>query len=77
MVDVTLDVPDLPEPGTGRLISIPEQQSYLLNKPFIRKGRYIEPGRGNEVLISEAFAKPISCNYKILLGQLLMVDGNS
>ena len=57
VVDVTLDIPDLPEPGTGRLISIPEQQISMLNEPFISKGRYIEPGKGNEVLISEAFAK--------------------
>ncbi|WP_019506691.1 ABC transporter permease [Pleurocapsa sp. PCC 7319] len=57
VVDVTLDVPELPEPGTGRLISIPEQQISMLNQPYIRKGRYIESGRGNEVLISEAFAK--------------------
>ena len=57
VVDVTLDVPDLPEPATGRLISIPEQNFPLLNKPFIREGRYIESGRGNEVLISEAFAE--------------------
>ncbi|MGB5713893.1 MAG: FtsX-like permease family protein [Waterburya sp.] len=56
VVDVTLDVPGLPEPGTGRLISIPEQQELMLNEPFIRKGRYLEPGRSNEVLISEAFA---------------------
>ena len=29
----------------------------MLNDIFIRQGRYIEPGRGNEVLISEAFAE--------------------
>lgn len=57
VVDITLDIPDLPEPGTGRLISIPERQTSMLNEPFIRRGRYIEPGRGNEVLISEAFAE--------------------
>ena len=57
VVDVTLDIPNLPEPGTGRLISIPEQQVSMLNEVFIRQGRYIEPGRGNEVLVSEAFAE--------------------
>jgi putative ABC transport system permease protein len=57
VVDVTLDIPNLPEPATGRLISIPEQQVSMLNDIFIRQGRYIEPGRGDEVLISEAFAK--------------------
>ena len=57
VVDVTLDVPGLTEPATGRLISIPEQQISMLNEPFIRKGRYIESGRGDEVLVSEAFAE--------------------
>ena len=56
VVDVTLDVPGLGEPATGRLISIPEQQERMLNDLYIRQGRYIEPGRGNEVLVSEAFA---------------------
>ena len=57
VVDVTLDVPNLPEPATGRLISLPEQQVALLNKPFIRQGRYLESGRGDEILVSEAFAE--------------------
>ncbi|RMF26264.1 MAG: ABC transporter permease [Cyanobacteria bacterium J083] len=57
VVDVTLDVPDLPEPATGRLISIPEEQISILNEPFIRQGRYIEAGKGDEILISEAFAE--------------------
>ena len=54
--EVTLDVPDLPEPAVGRLISIPERQAPMLNDLCIRRGRYIEPGRRDEVLVSEAFA---------------------
>ena len=57
VVDVTLDIPNLPEPATGRLVSIPEQQVSILNDLFIRQGRYIEANRGDEMLISEAFAK--------------------
>ena len=56
-MDVTLDIPNLPEPATGRLVSIPEQRISILNDIFIRQGRYIEANRGDEVLISEAFAK--------------------
>jgi putative ABC transport system permease protein len=56
VVDVTLDVPNLPEPATGRLISIPETRVAMLNDLFIRQGRYIEANRGDEILISEAFA---------------------
>ena len=57
VVDVTLDVPEQQEPVTGRLVSIPLQQTPMLNDLFIRQGRYIEAGRGDEVLVSEAFAK--------------------
>jgi putative ABC transport system permease protein len=56
LVDVTLDVPGLDEPATGRLISIPERRTPMLNDLFLREGRYIEPGQRGEVLISEAFA---------------------
>ena len=54
--DVTLDVPGLDEPATGRLISIPERRVPMPNDLFLREGRYIEPGQRGEVLISEAFA---------------------
>ena len=53
---VTLDVTGLAEPATGRLVSIPERQHAIVNDLYIRHGRYPEPGRTNEVLVSEAFA---------------------
>ena len=56
VMDVTLDVPGLDEPATGRLISIPERRTPMLNDLFLREGRYIEPGQRSEVLVSEAFA---------------------
>ncbi|MBE9101700.1 ABC transporter permease [Vacuolonema iberomarrocanum] len=56
VVDVTLDVPDLDVPATGRIISIPTTPQPMLNDLFIREGRYIEPNRRDEVLVSEAFA---------------------
>jgi len=56
VVDVTLDVPGLDAPATGRIISIPPQPQPMLNDLFIREGRYIEPNHRDEVLISEAFA---------------------
>jgi putative ABC transport system permease protein len=56
VVEVTLDIPGLLEPALGRLISIPERRTPILNDLHIRQGRYVEPGRRNEVLISEAFA---------------------
>ncbi|MGB9464289.1 MAG: FtsX-like permease family protein [Candidatus Acidiferrum sp.] len=56
VVEVNLDIPGLDEPAVGRLISIPETKQAMLNDLFLRKGRYIEPGRQDEVLVSEAFS---------------------
>ena len=58
VVDVTLDLPDMAEPATGRLISIPEYQSHQqLNQLHIRSGRYIAPRSQGEVIVDEAFAE--------------------
>jgi len=56
VVDVSLDVRDLAEPATGRLIGIPIPDRATLNDLFLRRGRYPAPGRSDEVLVSEAFA---------------------
>jgi putative ABC transport system permease protein len=56
VVEVNLDIPGLDEPAVGRLISIPERFAPILNDLFLRQGRYIEPGRPDEVLVSEAFS---------------------
>lgn len=57
VMDVTLALDGVQEPLTGRLISIPERRAPMLNDLYLREGRYIEPGRDDEVLISEAFAE--------------------
>lgn len=56
VMDVTLDVPGLLEPATGRIVSVPEVAPPVLNRLAIRRGRSIEPGRRDEALASEAFA---------------------
>lgn len=56
VVEVNLDVPGLDEPAIGRLISIPERSRPLLNGLYLRRGRYIEAGRPDEVLVSQSFA---------------------
>lgn len=53
---VTLDLPDLPEPAQGRLVSVREDTQAGLNQLFLLRGRALEPGRPNEVVISGAFA---------------------
>jgi len=55
--DVTLDIPEVAEPVIGRMIGLADSGQPRLNRLFLRQGRLIEPGRGNEVLVSEAFAK--------------------
>ena len=56
VMDVNLDVPDLLEPATGRLVSIPVPRRDTLNDLVLRSGRWVEPGRPDEVIVSEAFA---------------------
>jgi putative ABC transport system permease protein len=56
VVDVTLDVPGMKEPATGRLISIPDRPMSGLNAIHLCRGRYVEPGRRGEVLVHESFA---------------------
>jgi len=55
--DVTLDLPGLDEPGTGRLVGIPEQRVPMLNDLHLRQGRWIRPDRPGEVIVSDAFAR--------------------
>lgn len=69
--DVTLDVPGLAEPATGRLISIPERRQPMLNDLHIRSGRYVARGRRNEVLVSEAFAEANHLSVGQTIGAIL------
>jgi putative ABC transport system permease protein len=56
ITDVTLDVPGLDEPATGRLVSIPDYRNTpVLNDLFLKKGRYIERGKPDEVIVSKPF----------------------
>ncbi len=55
VMDVLLDIPGLPEPATGRLISVPRDRRPALNNLHLRRGSWIA-GR-DEALVSEAFAR--------------------
>jgi len=57
VADVTLDVEGLEEPATGRLIAVPDRGRPLLNDVYLRRGRWIDPTRPEEVLASEMFAE--------------------
>jgi putative ABC transport system permease protein len=56
VVDVTLDLPAMAEPASGRLISMTFPRERPLNDVFLRRGRDPQPGRTDEALVSEAFA---------------------
>jgi len=57
VANVTLDIPDLDEPASGLLISLPSRGRPALNDIVIREGRWPEPGRANEVLALEVFTE--------------------
>lgn len=54
---VNLQVDGYDQPVTGQIISIPDGAQPALNRLFLRAGTLPEPGREDQVLISEAFAE--------------------
>ena len=52
---VTLDLPAFEEPASARLVSIPVNRRPLVNDLYLRRGRWIEAGRTDEVIASEGF----------------------
>ncbi len=53
---VNLDVQGFADPVSGHLLSLPDNSHGLLNQVYMRNGRLFEPGRDNEILLSEEFA---------------------
>jgi putative ABC transport system permease protein len=53
--NVTIDLESLDEPATGRLVSIPSDRRPMVNDVFLRRGRWIDRNRPDEVLASEGF----------------------
>lgn len=56
VAEVSLDLPNLTEPAQAKLVSIPARQVKGLNDLHLVRGRYIDPGRSGEVIVSGAFA---------------------
>jgi len=52
-----LDFPHFPEPVIGQLVSLPDEGPPLLNRPTLRAGRWLDPERVDEVMVSEPFAE--------------------
>lgn len=55
--DVALHVPGLAMSAVGRAVSVPERERSTLDQVHVRRGRWIEPGRSDEVMVSERFAE--------------------
>lgn len=53
---VNLDIPGVDKPAIGQILSVPDTHPPLLNKLYLRRGRFLTPGRDDEVLASEKFA---------------------
>lgn len=54
---VTLPIPELPEPGVGTVISLPDLGQPPLNGLHLVAGRLPETGRAGEVVLIESFAE--------------------
>lgn len=56
-MQAVLDVDGFAEPLMGRLVSLPEGRQPDLNRLVLRRGRLVEPGRPDEVVINDEFAQ--------------------
>ncbi|HEX6127299.1 MAG TPA: FtsX-like permease family protein, partial [Pyrinomonadaceae bacterium] len=57
VADISLNLPNLPEPAQAKLVSVPSRQTDRLNDLHLIRGRYIDSGRQGEIMISGAFAE--------------------
>ncbi|NYG50531.1 putative ABC transport system permease protein [Bradyrhizobium sp. IAR9] len=52
-----LDIPGFSEPASARFVSLPDNGEPHLNRLNVRSGRLPEPGRAEEVVVNEPFAR--------------------
>jgi len=50
-------MPDMPRPATGTVVGLPEHGRAPLNDVYLETGRFPDPGRADEAVVLEAFAK--------------------
>ncbi|MBL4808887.1 MAG: ABC transporter permease [Phycisphaerales bacterium] len=53
---ITLDMPDLREPASGQIISLPPNPREGLNLLYLRAGRFPSGTRSREIMVSQRFA---------------------
>jgi putative ABC transport system permease protein len=54
--DVTLDLPDLPEPASGRVVSLPDLRRPVIGDVHLARGRWFEGDGTRQVIVAKAFA---------------------
>lgn len=58
VAEVVLDIPGMDQPARGRLVSVPDSGARPeLNDLHLRRGRWLDPGRPEEVMANEAFVE--------------------
>jgi putative ABC transport system permease protein len=64
---ITLQMENMSEPATGKLISLPDGRKPLLNNLYLRSGRMLYPNEDNAILVDESFflAHQLSLGDKI------------
>ena len=60
---VTLQLEDMIEPASGKIISLPDGKEPLLNKLYLKSGRMLFPNEENAILADESFF--IAHQYKL------------
>ena len=57
VADVTLIVEGMTEQAVGRFVSVPDRGGPVVNAVHLRRGRWLDPARPDEVLASERFCE--------------------
>jgi len=52
-----LDIPGFAEPASAQFVSLPDTGEPMLNRLYLRTGRLPEPGRAEEVVVNDSFAR--------------------
>ncbi|MHC4948692.1 MAG: ABC transporter permease, partial [Planctomycetota bacterium] len=55
--EATIDLPDVPRPLTGRVLSLPARPAPVLNDIVLRRGSYFTDEHFAQVIVNDAFAR--------------------
>lgn len=69
---ITLQMDNMPEPATGKIISYPDNSPPLLNQLYLRAGRYLQPNEDDAILADENFVNA----HQLKLGDKVSVIMN-